>query len=311
MNHPGEIAGLAHMTGARVALVNNAQREHQEFLDGVEATAVENGAVISELGPDGVAVFPADDACAPLWRSLAGSRSVLQFALGDDSQAAVSAPKDADPTGFALRLRGPEITLSVRLAIDGQHNVRNALAAAACCHAIGVPPAAIVAGLERFRPLPGRLVRHSRADEVTVIDDSYNANPDSVRAAIDLLAGLRQRGIAARVVLVLGDMGEVGANGIEFHAEVGAWAREQGLDKLIATGTLARAAVQGWNSARSTQDLQTAQHCETIDEAVTAARVAVTAGTTVLVKGSRFMRMERVVHGLLNAGLADPVGGHA
>jgi UDP-N-acetylmuramoyl-tripeptide--D-alanyl-D-alanine ligase len=236
---------------------------------------------------------------------------VLQFALGEDIQVGVSAPVDADPTGFTLRLRGLDTTLTVHLAIDGQHNVRNALAAAACCRAIGVPPEAIVAGLERFRPLPGRLVRYSRADAVTVIDDSYNANPDSVRAAIDLLAGLRQRGVAARVVLVLGDMGEVGANGPEFHAEVGAWAREQGLDKLIATGTLARAAVQGWNSARSTQDLQTAQHCETIDEAVTAARVAVTAGTTVLVKGSRFMRMERVVDGLLDVGFAHPVGGHA
>jgi len=316
MNHAGEIAGLAKMTNACVALVNNAQREHQEFLDGVEATALENGAAISELGPNGVAVFPADDACAPLWGSLAGSRSVLQFALGDDGQAAVSAPEDADPTGFTLRLRQPDLSQpdvirTVRLAIDGQHNVRNALAAAACCRAIGVLPAAIVAGLERFRPLPGRLVRHPRADGVTIIDDSYNANPDSVRAAIDLLADLRQRGAAARVVLVLGDMGEVGANGPEFHAEVGAWARQQGLDTLIATGTLARDAVQGWTSAAATQDFQTAQHYRSIEEAIVAAQVATTAGTTVLVKGSRFMRMERVVNGLLDERFAHSVGGHA
>ena len=311
MNHPGEIAGLAQMTGAHVALVNNAQREHQEFLDGIEATALENGAAISELGPDGVAVFPADDVCAPLWRSLAGSRSVLQFALGDDGQAAVTALADADPTGFTLRLHGLDGTLTVRLAIDGQHNVRNAMAAAACCHAIGVPPAAIVAGLERFRPLPGRLVRHSLVDAVTVIDDSYNANPDSVRAAIDLLAGLRQRGVAARVVLVLGDMGEVGANGPEFHAEVGAWAREQGLDAFIAIGTLTRTALQGWTSAPGARDIQSAQHCGTIDEAIAAARATVTAGTTVLVKGSRFMRMERVVHGLLEKSDTHCVGGHA
>lgn len=311
MNHPGEIAGLAQMTSACVALVNNAQREHQEFLDGVEATALENGAAIAQLGPDGVAVFPADDACAPLWRSLAGSRTVLQFALGDDGRAAVSAPADADPAGFELQFRQLDLTLNVRLAIDGQHNVRNALAAAACCCAIGVSPAAIVAGLERFRPLPGRLVRHSRADAVTVIDDSYNANPDSVRAAIDLLAGIRQRGAAARVVLVLGDMGEVGSNGPQFHAEVGAWARQQGLDILIATGTQAQAAVQGWTSTTSAQSGQTALHCESIDEAIQAARAAATAGATVLVKGSRFMRMERVVHGLLDVGFAHPVGGHA
>ena len=144
-----------------------------------------------------------------------------------------------------------------------------------------------------------------------MIDDSYNANPDSVRAAIDLLAGLRRRGAAERVVLVLGDMGEVGANGPNFHAEVGAWARHQGLDALIATGTLARAAVQGWMSTPSTQDLQTALHCESMDEVIAAARAAATSGTTVLVKGSRFMRMERVVHGLLDVGFAHPVGGHA
>jgi len=311
MNHTGEIAGLARMTGASVALVNNAQREHQEFLDGVEATARENGAAISELGPDGVVVFPADDACAPLWQSLAGSRSVIQFALGDDDRALVSAPEDADSAGFELRLRGLDVNLTVRLAIDGQHNVRNALAAAACCLAIGVPSTAIVEGLERFRPLPGRLVRHAREGAATVIDDSYNANPDSVRAAIDLLAGLRQGGAAERVVLVLGDMGEVGANGPEFHAEVGAWARQQGLDTLIATGTLARSAVQGWASTTSTQDLQTALHCESMDEAIAAARVAATAGTTVLVKGSRFMRMERVVHGLLDVDFVHPIGGHA
>jgi UDP-N-acetylmuramoyl-tripeptide--D-alanyl-D-alanine ligase len=181
------------------------------------------------------------------------------------------------------------------------------LAAAACCCAIGIAPAAIVAGLESFRPLPGRLVRHARADSVVVIDDSYNANPDSVRAAIDLLAGLRQREQAGRVVLVLGDMGEVGAQGPEFHAEVGAWAQHQGLDALIATGALASAAVRGWQSAEQAG----AQFCSTIDEAIVAARVAATPGTTLLVKGSRFMRMERVVRGLLEPAVAAQVGGHA
>jgi len=335
MNHPGEIAGLARMTGASVALVNNAQREHQEFLDGVEATARENGSAIAELAADGIAVFPADDACAPVWRALAGTRRTLEFALNDRVRTDVSATENADPARFVMRLRGlavpsdssasaaatasasafatafasaPEpLDLEVRLAIDGQHSVRNALAAAACCCAIGIAPAAIVAGLESFRPLPGRLVRHACADSVVVIDDSYNANPDSVRAAIDLLAGLRQREQAGRVVLVLGDMGEVGAQGPEFHAEVGAWAQHQGLDALIATGALASAAVRGWQSAK----LAGAQFCPTIDEAIAAARVAATPGTTLLVKGSRFMRMERVVRGLLEPAMAAQVGGHA
>jgi UDP-N-acetylmuramoyl-tripeptide--D-alanyl-D-alanine ligase len=287
MNHPGEIAGLAHMTGACVALVNNAQREHQEFLDGVEATALENGAAITELGPDGVAVFPADDAFAPLWRSLAGSRSVIQFALGDDGQAVVSASEDADSAGFELRLRGLDVNLTVRLAIDGQHNVRNALAAAACCRAIGVPSAAIIEGLERFRPLPGRLVRHARAGAATVIDDSYNANPDSMCAALRTLAQWPANG--ARIA-VLGRMGELGAFAEEGHRQVGKVAAD-GIDWIVAVGEQA-----DWIADEARRNgAQRVDYFGDIDEASAALRSEIETGDVVLVKGSRSARMERVI----------------
>jgi UDP-N-acetylmuramoyl-tripeptide--D-alanyl-D-alanine ligase len=330
MNHPGEIAGLADMAQPRVTLVNNAQREHQEFMDGVAATAHENGAAIAALPADGIAVFPADDACAPIWRALAGQRRVIDFALsakadataGDD--VAVSAQTDADPCGFDLTLRGlaaqesgSTTVIRIELAIAGQHNVRNALAAAACCRAIGIAPAAIVAGLAAFRPVAGRLVRQVRADGAVVIDDSYNANPDSVRAAIDLLADL---GVGSpgdegsKTVLVLGDMGEVGSQGEAFHAEVGAWARRRGLGRLIATGDLSRFAVNAWDQIRASPSGaagfgQSAQHCASIQETISAALGATRPGTTVLVKGSRFMRMERVVHALLQTRAVE-AGGH-
>lgn len=331
MNHVGEIAGLAQMAQAHVALVNNAQREHQEFLDGVAATAHENGAAIEALAQDGVAVFPADDACASIWRTLAGPRPIVDFALAEASPvpaggplASLTASPHADAAQFSVCFAAASAwpagvvrtqdaqawpaELALSLAIDGQHNVRNALAAAACCLAIGVAPASIAAGLAAFRPVAGRLVRHTRADSVVVLDDSYNANPDSVRAAIDLLAQLRARSPDQRVVLVLGDMGEVGAQGPEVHAEVGAWAEARGLDALLATGTLAAQAIAGWQAQGQRGG---AQFFATIEELIVAVRGLATRGTTVLVKGSRFMRMERVVRALLDAETAPAWQGAA
>jgi UDP-N-acetylmuramoyl-tripeptide--D-alanyl-D-alanine ligase len=161
------------------------------------------------------------------------------------------------------------------------------------------------------------LVRQVRADGAVVIDDSYNANPDSVRAAIDLLAdlGVGSSGDeGSKTVLVLGDMGEVGSQGEAFHAEVGAWARRRGLGRLIATGDLSRFAVNAWDQIRASPlgaaDFgQSAQHCASIQETISAALGATRPGTTVLVKGSRFMRMERVVHALLQTRAAE-AGGH-
>lgn len=291
MNRPGEIAWLAAMAAPQVALVNNAQREHQEFLGSVAATAAENGQVIAALGADGIAVFPGDDPHAPVWRELAGPRRCLEFGLradaADHSRFAVSAEAGARPDGFTIAIAGQ--ARLVRLAIDGAHNVRNALAAAACAQAIGIEVDTIVRGLERFRPAVGRLARLRAASGATLIDDSYNANPDSVRAAIDVLASL-----PSPRVLVLGDMGEIGDSGPSCHREVGDYARARGIDHLLALGEATRDTVQACGPA--------AEHFETVAALIGRARALAQPAASVLVKGSRFMRMERVVAALAAAG---------
>ena len=282
MNHRGEIAYLAELVRPTIALVNNAQREHQEFMVSVEATAYENGEAIAALSDDGVAVFPADDACAPIWRQLAGTRRVIDFAL--DASAVVTATFHNEEGGVRVSMATPDGVIDVQLAAGGLHNVRNALAAAACSIAAGIGAGAIAAGLTAWRPVAGRGAR-VRMQQGALIDDSYNANPDSVRAAIDLLAAS-----PAPRVLVLGDMGEVGARGPEFHREVGLHARERGIDSLFATGPLMREAAQAFGA--------NAVHFDDLAALIAALRSKLQPGATVLVKGSRFMQMERVVQAL-------------
>jgi len=289
MNHAGEIAELAQMARPTVAVVNNAQREHQEFMESLEATARENGAVLAALPPDGKAVFPADDPCAPIWRDLAGRRSVIDFAL--TGPAAVTARHRASNGASELRISTPVGPIDTRLALAGAHNVHNALAAAACGLGLGLAPEAIGQGLAAFRAVAGRGTRLSAAHGTVVIDDSYNANPDSVRAAIDLLASE-----APPRLLVLGDMGEVGHQGPAFHREVGQYARTRGIDSLLAAGPLSREAVAAFGAG--------GRHFDEVDALIGAVRPLLAAGGTVLVKGSRFMQMERVVQAIAG-GAAD------
>jgi len=287
MNHPGEIAPLAAFARPSVALVNNAQREHQEFMQTVEAAARENGAVIEALGATGVAVFPADDACAPIWLELAGSRPHLSFALQGEADVTGEA-RWLEAGHWALELHTPAGSAPVALAVAGLHNVRNALAATACALAAGAPLAVIARGLEDFRPVKGRsqLKSFERAGQrITLIDDSYNANPDSVRAAVALLAEL-----PGDSWLLLGDMGEVGDQGPAFHREVGAYAAERGLAALWTAGPAAADAALAFGSG--------ARAFATV-EALIAQLPAAPAAQNILVKGSRFMRMEQVVAALL------------
>ncbi len=314
MNHPGEIARLAAIAQPTVAMVNNAQREHQEFMHTVEAVARENGSVLEALGADGVAVFPGDDEYTALWRGLAKC-DVLTFGLTKECDVSASytsngfgnqlrittssrrrpgSNADAQPTAQAnlgpglrrddgLEADG-ENTFSVTLQAAGEHNVRNALAAFASTLAAGIPVDAIVRGLEAFAPVGGRLQRKQAANGATVIDDTYNANPDSMRAAIDVLAAY-----PAPRILVVGDMGEVGTQGEEFHEEVGAYAQQRGIEHVLATGELAR------NMSASG-----ARHYEQFDALLAAldSQLGGNSNATVLVKGSRFMKMERVVQHL-------------
>jgi UDP-N-acetylmuramoyl-tripeptide--D-alanyl-D-alanine ligase len=228
-------------------------------------------------------VFPADDPCSTIWRELAGTRRVVDFAL--DGDAVITATCASNGERMRMTMATPVGLLDVHLPVAGLHNVRNALAATACAVAAGIERDAITAGLAAFRPIAGRGVRLQAVGGAQLIDDSYNANPDSVRAAIDLLA----RYPAPRI-LVLGDMGEVGDRGPEFHREIGAYARERGLDELLALGAATEETVSAFgHGARLYDD---------VEALVADLHTRIDARTTVLVKGSRFMRMERIVQAL-------------
>ena len=293
MNHPGEIAYLAALAQPTVALVNNAQREHQEFMGTVEAVALENGAVLQALPSSGVAVFPADEAYTGIWQTLSGERTQRTFALSaKDAQANVcAAVVHWQSAAWQFTLKTTEGTAPVRLHIAGRHNVKNALAASACALAAGVPLAAVAQGLQAFEPVKGRsraVVLVMQSGDITLVDDTYNANPDSVRAAIDVLADL-----PAPRLLVLGDMGEVGNQGPEFHAEVGAYASERGIDAVYTLGDLCVHTARAFGQAC---------HFEGMDSLLATVTQNVVQFQSVVVKGSRFMKMERVVEALLSQG---------
>jgi UDP-N-acetylmuramoyl-tripeptide--D-alanyl-D-alanine ligase len=283
MNHPGEIAGLARMAAPTVALINNAQREHLEFMSTVEAVAKENGTVIEALGAMGVLVIPADDAFADLWHRMAGLRPVLTFALQAPADITADATWATDHWDMTLHM--PSGGIALHLNVAGLHNVKNAAAAAACALAAGCPLSAIAQGLESFQAVKGRSqwkALQRRGAAVSLIDDSYNANPDSVRAAIDVLAAL-----PAPRWLVLGDMGEVGDQGPAFHAEIGAYAKSKSIEQFWCVGDLCVHAAQAFAGSH---------YFNSVDDMLTTAEPEFNA---VLVKGSRFMKMERVVARLL------------
>ena len=295
MNHRGETRELAAIARPTITVVNNAQREHQEFMTSVAEVAAEHADAVRALPRGGVAVINADDVYAAGWRAAALEAGATVLSFAQDVRADVTGRGTLAIDGSDVEIATPAGSARVRLAVPGRHMVHNALAAATAALAAGVPLAAIVDGLEQFRPVAGRLAARAATSGAAVIDDTYNANPDSVRAAIDVLA--RADG---RRWLVLGDMGEVGALGPSVHREIGEYARRAGIERLYATGELARAAVVAFG--------ERAQHVP--DVAALAATVAADAraGVTILVKGSRFMRMERVVVALTGDGVT-PRGG--
>ncbi len=288
MNHPGEIAQLAAMAQPTVALVNNAQREHLEFMHTVQAVAEENGSVLAALPADGVAVFPAGDAYSALWRSLAGVRRCITFGAADEDADVYSTQADWQGSAWQVRIATPQGPLACSLAIAGRHNVRNALAATACALAAGVPLAAIAQGLTAFVPVKGRSrafgVQHG-ARHITVVDDSYNANPDSMHAAIAVLAEL-----PAPRLLVMGDMGEVGDQGPQFHTEAGAHARACGIEQLFTLGVQSAQASAAFGTA--------GRHFDNMAQLQAALQAQWPTLGSVLVKGSRFMKMEQVLDAL-------------
>ncbi|MEO3955255.1 UDP-N-acetylmuramoyl-tripeptide--D-alanyl-D-alanine ligase [Chromobacterium piscinae] len=286
MNHHGELSYLTGLTRPQVALVNNAMRAHFGHFGSTEDVARAKAEIFEGLADGGVAVVNADDANLPLFRAAAGSHRQLSFGL---AQADVGASDLAlSALGSRFTLRSPAGRVEINLPAPGEHNVRNALAAAAVALALDVPLSAIAAGLAVFGGAKGRLQIKQSPRGLTVIDDSYNANPDSMKAGIDVLAGL-----PGPHCFVMGDIGELGEASPALHAEVGEHARLRGIEQLFALGEASRRAVAAFGAA--------GQGFDSIDELLECLDSRLASGTAVLVKGSRFMRMERVVEHLMQA----------
>ncbi len=281
MNHPGEIAYLSNIARPTVAVVTNAQRAHLAGLGSLAAVAQAKGEIFSGLAPGGVAVINLDDPHAGLWRELAGGHRVVGFALDPSVRADVTARCTLRPFGSVLQLVTPEGEAEVELQLPGRHNAQNALAATAAAIAVGAGLAAVAAGLSRCGGAKGRLQRRRALHGATLIDDSYNANPDSMRAAIEVLAAL-----PGKKILVLGDMGEVGEATAQFHDEIGGYAKSMGIDRLLALGEHAATAVRNFDGG--------GKHFKSAEALIGTLLPLLDEQTTVLVKGSRFMRMERV-----------------
>jgi len=283
MNRAGEISYLTRLASPTVALVNNAQRAHLEGLGSLAAVAQAKGEIFEGLGSDGVAVINADDPHALRWRELAAGRAVIDFGLA--GPAAVTARVAQDYFSSRLTLATPKGSCQFELHVAGLHNARNALAAAAACIAADVPLEAVSRGLSGYRGIKGRLQLKPGVHGARVIDDTYNANPDSMRAAVDVLAAL-----PGRRLLVIGDMGEVGEAGGQFHDELGGYAKSMGIDRLYCLGDLSPAAAHTFGHGGA--------HFGRVDDLIRALKPELNETATVLVKGSRFMRMERVVEAI-------------
>ena len=305
MNHPGEIETLGRWVQPQVALVNNAQREHQEFMGSVRAVAEENAQVFNALGPDGVAVFPFDDEHSSLWQDMSQDRRVCRFGSHPGAEVVLQSSQWLNGAWqMQVGVGGHQVQFTVKL--PGLHNVHNALASIACAHSLGVPLEKIKEGLQAFEAVKGRshfkTIRLQRFDaelakeiehEMGLVDDSYNANPDSVIAAIDLLVRLN-----GPKVLVLGDMGEVGEQGVAFHQEVGKYASLAGIECVLGLGDLTQHAVREFQVHQ--RGLQSAMHFESVEQLIEALKARLFDVQSVLVKGSRFMKMERVVQAVMS-----------
>jgi UDP-N-acetylmuramoyl-tripeptide--D-alanyl-D-alanine ligase len=287
MNHSGEIDYLTRIAAPDVALINNASGAHLEGLGSTEAVARAKGEIFTGLQHHGTAIINSDDIYAELWRALAGAHPLLEFGL--DPQADVRGTWHPRGDGLRLDVTAPQGIFTADLQVPGVHNARNALAATAAAIALNIPLETIAIGLQKFRGVPGRLQRKSALHGAILIDDTYNANPASVRAAISVLAQAN-----GKRILVLGDMGELGGDARKFHKDIGADARRAGIEKLYVLGSLSETAVSAFGSG--------ARHFNRIEDLQSALEKELDANTTVLVKGSRFMKMERVVQFCAKAG---------
>jgi UDP-N-acetylmuramoyl-tripeptide--D-alanyl-D-alanine ligase len=294
-NHPGEIAYLTDIARPEAGLITNAARAHLEGFGSVEGVAHAKGEIARGIRPDGTFIFMADVPWTPLWRELSAGRRSLTFGSGhtaeiyaDEAAVTTTWGDDGFRTRFTANLNGQPVALA--LALAGRHNVRNALAAVAMAAALDIPSRAIQDGLGGLRPVKRRLQPREGRGGLRIIDDSYNANPDSLAAAVDVLVSLTAGAATARSLLVLGDFGELGADSQQLHRDMGAAAKAAGVDRLFTVGPLAESAAQGFGAGASTYTDQAAL--------IAAIAAEATAADVLLIKGSRASGMDRVVDAL-------------
>ncbi len=283
MNQPGEIGYLTGIARPTVAIVTNAQRAHLQGMGTVVQIAQEKGTIYNGLGEGGVAVVNDDDPHAGYWRELNAGRQVMGFAI--EHAADVRGDCVLHGLGSRLELVTAKGRVAVELQVPGEHNARNATGAAAACLAAGATLEDVAAGLASYAGTRGRLQRRAGPKGSVILDDSYNANPDSVRAGIDVLAAT-----TGHKILVLGDMGEVGCSSAQVHDEIGGYAKSKGIDELYALGDMSAVAVHNFGDG--------GRHFGSVDALVAALAGRLDGDTVVLVKGSRFMGMERVADAL-------------
>ncbi|WPC28882.1 UDP-N-acetylmuramoyl-tripeptide--D-alanyl-D-alanine ligase [Pseudomonas moraviensis] len=286
----GEIAYTVGLTKPHVAILNNAGTAHVGEFGGPEKIVEAKGEIIEGLAADGIAVLNLDDKAFGIWKTRAAGRQVLTFALSNSEANFHASDLATDARGCpAFNLHTPEGSERVQLNLLGTHNVANALAAAAAAHALGVSLFGIATGLGAVQPVKGRTVAQLAKNGMRVIDDTYNANPTSMCAAVDILAGF-----SGRTVLVLGDIGELGDWAEQGHRDVGEYARGK-VSALYAVGPNMVHAVNAFG--------EQAQHFGTQAELIQALAAEQDTNTTILIKGSRSAAMENIVAALCGSSL--------
>ncbi len=283
-NHPGEIAALAALAKPQLGIITLIAPAHLEGFGSIEAIARAKGELLTALPEAGIAVVNADDAYQDLWRRLSAGRTLWRF--GFSAQADVVVEAQLETGSSALRLRTPVGDITVRLPLAGRHNALNAAAATCAALALGVQPEQIISGLESIRPIQGRLQPKRAVNGMRILDDSYNASPQSLRAGLEVLAAY-----PAPRCLVFADMLELGAEADAAHVEVGRLARALGIEQLFATGPL--------SAMTATEFGAGAVHFSDQAELISALGEQVDSRMTVLIKGSRSMHMENVVKALI------------
>jgi UDP-N-acetylmuramoyl-tripeptide--D-alanyl-D-alanine ligase len=282
-NRAGEIARLTAIAEPTVGVITQCGAAHLEGFGSLEGVARAKGELFRGLAPSATAIINADDHYASLLTEFAGDRCQLTFGLSRDAD--IWATWHVAAQGTVLEIRTPAGATEVRFALAGRHNVQNALAATGAALAIGLPLEVIRRGLEAARSVPARMERKPGLRGIVIIDDTYNANPSSLGAALEVLAASE-----GRHWLVLGDMGELGPEAPELHQRAGEIARRQGVERLYALGALGRIAAEAFGAG--------SVYCESHAALIEALREDIFPGLTLLVKGSRSMRMEEIVTGL-------------